>query len=157
MRYLLIDRIDYLKVNSKITAVKNITLSEDVFSEHFFGYPVFPGALLIESMAQAGTVLLEYSSDYKKKALLVMVDQTKFRSLIRPGDNLKIHTDITSLSEHSAKLEGEIKVEDSIAMNGIFTYTLHDAARFYPEKTRHLMETVYDIWLENTKIESAGS
>ena len=77
MRYLLIDRIEFLKVNDNIRAVKCITLSEDVFSDHFFGYPVFPGALLVEVIAQAGTALLEYSSDFQKKALLVMVDQTK--------------------------------------------------------------------------------
>jgi 3-hydroxyacyl-[acyl-carrier-protein] dehydratase len=157
MRYLLIDRIDYLKVNDSIRAVKCVALSEDIFSEHFFGYPVFPGALLIEAIAQAGTALLEYSNNYKKKALLVMVDQTKFRSLIRPGDQLLISAEIISAGIATAKLNGEIRLGSRMVMNGIFTFALQDAIQFYPDKTRHLMETIYDIWLENTEIVKSGS
>ena len=157
MRYLLIDRVDYLEVNRIIRAIKNVALSEDIFSEHFYGYPVYPGALLIEAIAQAGTVLLEYSHNFKKKALLVMVDQTKFRSLIRPGDQLLISAEILSAGTASAKLNGEIRIGNKIVTNGIFTFTLQDASQFYPDKTRHLMETIYDIWLEKAEIVSSGS
>jgi 3-hydroxyacyl-[acyl-carrier-protein] dehydratase len=156
MRYLLIDRIDYIKVDDHLRAVKSVALSEDVFFEHFFGNPVFPGALLIESVAQAGTALLEYSSDFKKKALLVMVDQTKFRTLVRPGDQLSIRVKILSAGEDSARLEGEIQVNKNVVMNGIFTFALQEIDKFYPEKIRYMMELVYEMWLENCEIVKPG-
>ncbi len=85
MRYLLIDRIQQVEFEKQLLAIKNVALSEDVYSEHFFGFPVMPGALLIECLAQAGTALLEISSDFKKKALLVMVEHAKFRRFVHPG------------------------------------------------------------------------
>jgi enoyl-[acyl-carrier protein] reductase III len=70
MRYLLIDRIVRLEFNQQMLAIKNVALSEDVYSEHFVGFPVMPGALLIEALAQAGTALLEVSANLKKKETL---------------------------------------------------------------------------------------
>jgi 3-hydroxyacyl-[acyl-carrier-protein] dehydratase len=67
MRYLLLDRIVRLERNKEIQAIKNVTLSEDVYTEHFFGFPVMPGALQIECLAQAGTALLEVSESYQKQ------------------------------------------------------------------------------------------
>jgi 3-hydroxyacyl-[acyl-carrier-protein] dehydratase len=152
MRYLLIDRIDHLKVNDHLRAVKNVALSEDIFFEHFFGNPVFPGALLIESVAQAGTALLEYSSDFKKKALLVMVDQTKFRSLVKPGDQLTVSVKIISAGDGSARLEGEIKNDQDVVMNGIFSFALQEIDQFYPKRIRYMMELVYEMWLDKCEI-----
>jgi 3-hydroxyacyl-[acyl-carrier-protein] dehydratase len=152
MRYLLIDRIDHLKVNDHLRAVKNVALSEDIFFEHFFGNPVFPGALLIESVAQAGTALLEYSSDFKKKALLVMVDQTKFRSLVKPGDQLTIRVQIISASDGSARLEGEITNNQNVVMNGVFSFALQEIDHFYPKRIRYMMELVYEMWLDKCEI-----
>ena len=151
MRYLLIDRIEYLEVNKFIRAVKSVALSEDVFHDHFFGYPVMPGALLIESLAQAGTALLEYSAKFKKKALLVMVDQAKFRKMVRPGDQLSVRGTIVSINQRSARMDGEIRITDNLVMNARLTFALDDADRFYPIKTRRLMETIYDVWLEDTQ------
>jgi 3-hydroxyacyl-[acyl-carrier-protein] dehydratase len=138
MRYLLIDRIDHLKVDDHLRAVKNVSL--------------FPGALLIESVAQAGTALLEYSSDFKKKALLVMVDQTKFRALVKPGDQLTITVKIISASDGSARLEGEIKNDQQVVMNGIFSFALQEIDHFYPKRIRYMMDLVYEMWLDKCEI-----
>ena len=151
MRYLLIDRIEYLEVNKSIRAIKSVALSEDVFHDHFFGYPVMPSALLIESLAQVGTALLEYSAKFKKKALLVMVDQAKFRKMVRPGDQLSVSGTIVSINQRSAQMDGEIRMTDNLLMNARLTFALDDADRFYPIKTRRLMETIYDVWLEDTE------
>ena len=58
MRYLLIDHIERLECNKEIVAIKNVALSEDVYSDHFFGAPVMPGAFLIESLAQYSALLV---------------------------------------------------------------------------------------------------
>ena len=84
MRYLLIDKIKQLELNKQITAIKNVALSEDVFTDHFIGYPVMPGALQIEAVAQAATALLEVSANFKVKAILTIVEKVKFRELVKP-------------------------------------------------------------------------
>ena len=151
MRYLLIDRIEHLEVNKYIRAIKSVALSEDVFNDHFFGYPVMPGALLIESLAQAGTALLEYSAEFKKKALLVMVDQAKFRKMVRPGDQLAVSGILVSVRQQSAQMDGEIRVSEKLVMSARLSFALYEADRFYPPKMRQFMETVYDVWLESTE------
>ena len=77
MRYLFIDKIKSIECNKSITAIKNVSLSEDVFTDHFMGYPVMPGALQIETVAQVATALLEVSSDFSFKAILSIVEKIK--------------------------------------------------------------------------------
>lgn len=152
MRYLLIDRIQRLEFNKQLLAIKNVALSEDVYSEHFVGFPVMPGALLIESLAQAGTALLEVSAKYKKKALLVIVERAKFRFLVYPGDQLSILMTMVSFDNHYAQMDGTVHVAGRLVMNARLAFALKDAQQFYPPKTRHLMETIYDIWLKDAQL-----
>ncbi len=152
MRYLFIDRILRLEANKQIIAIKNVALSDDVFLEHFVGYPVMPGALLIESLAQAGTALLEVSTNFKKKALPVMIDQAKFRALVRPGDQLKITATIVSLDQASAQMDGTIHLAERLVANAKLTFALKEADEFYPAKTRFWVEAVYDFWLKDEKL-----
>lgn len=152
MRYLLIDRILRLESNKELSAIKSVALSEDIYADHFIGSPVTPGAMLIESLAQAGTALLEYSTQFEKKALLVIVEQAKFRALVRPGDQLRIAVNITSLANDSAQMEGRIHVLDRLVMDAQLTFALKPAVEFYPPKTRHLMEAVYEVWLREAEI-----
>ena len=151
MRYLLIDKIKKIVCNEQITAIKNVALSEDVFTDHFIGYPVMPGAMLIEAAAQASTALLEVSADFKVKALLTIVDKAKFRKLVRPGDRLLINVKIISMQSDSAMLDCEIKVDDNAVMNGRLVFSLRPADEFYPPKTRAFIESVYDYWLEGAE------
>lgn len=149
MRYLLIDKIKTIECNKKISAIKNVALSEDVFFDHFAGYPVMPGALIIEAAAQAATALLEVSSDFKSKALLTIVDKVKFRRLVKPGDQLLINVNIISMQDNSALLEGVITSGGKTVMDGRFVFSLKNADVFYPLKTRAFIESVYDFWLED--------
>ncbi len=157
MRYLLIDKIKSLECNKKITAVKNVALSEDVFFDHFAGYPVMPGALQIEAIAQAATALLEVSSDFKLKAILTIVDKAKFRSIVRPGDRLLIDVNVISKQDNSAMLEGVITSDEKTVMDGRFVFNLKDADVFYPVKTRAFIESVYDFWLEDAELKGFGN
>jgi len=152
MRYFLIDRVIRLERSKRIIAVKCAALSEDVFLDHFFGAPVMPGALLLESMAQAATVLLEYSSGFKKKAIFVMVEQAKFRRIVKPGDQLEIELEILTNDATAVQLDGRIRVKEQIVCDGRLTFSLDEAERFYPKKTRHMVESLYDTWLQDTEI-----
>ncbi len=152
MRYLLIDRIERLEISRQITAIKNAALSEDIYTEHFLGFPVMPGALQIEALAQGGTALLEVSTDFKKKALLIMVDQAKFRDIVRPGDQLIITMHVVSSDADFAKLSGKIHVKDKLVMSAKLTFAMKQAETFYPRKLIHVVEAAYDVWLRDAEI-----
>jgi 3-hydroxyacyl-[acyl-carrier-protein] dehydratase len=152
MRYLLIDKIKSIEFKKRIVALKNVALSEDFFTEHFVGYPVMPGALLIESAAQAATALLEISQNFKIKALLTIVEKAKFRNLVRPGDSIVIDMKIISLDNGSALLEGSITRDDTIVMDCKMVFVLRPVDIFYPEKTRPLIEATYNYWLEGAEL-----
>jgi 3-hydroxyacyl-[acyl-carrier-protein] dehydratase len=152
MSYLFIDRILKLEKNKSIEAVKALALSEDYFKDHFAGYPVFPGALMIETLAQAGTALLEYSGGFKNKAILVMVHEAKFRARVRPGTLLKITGEITSMNEHSAQMDGNIFDNEKLVANALLTFSLVSVNTFYPEQLRFVISSLYDTWLEGAEL-----
>lgn len=152
MRYLLIDRIHRLECNNLILAIKNVALSEDIYTEHFVGFPVMPGALLIECLAQAGTALLEVSAELKKKALLAIVDKAKFRLQVRPGDQLTISARVISMDQISAQVEGTVNVGDRLAVSAKLTFVLENSEKYYPPKVRHLVEAMYQVWLKDAEL-----
>jgi len=105
VRYFLVDRIDELKRFNYALGTKCISLSEECFDEHFPGQPVYPGSLLIETMAQLGGALLELSLrdvlDYCPRCVLSSV-KAKFRDFVRPGDTLALRAEVVSRHEESA-------------------------------------------------------
>lgn len=94
--FLLVDRVVELEKGRYIRAYKNITISEEVFQGHFPGFPIYPGVLVIEGLAQAGAIMAflsmeEYSIEKAKKSIVYFmgIDKAKFRSPVRPGDRLE--------------------------------------------------------------------
>src|SRR6266581_4623141 len=88
---LLVDRILELEAD-RIVGIKNVTANEPFFSGHFPDYPVMPGVMIVEAMAQvAGVLVLKHIEDRKTKlVLLTGVDAAKFRKPVRPGDQLRM-------------------------------------------------------------------
>ena len=152
MRYFLIDRVNKIEIGRRIKAIKNVSLSEDIFADHFIGSPVMPGALLIESLAQAGTVLLEYPHGLRKKAILAMVERAKFRSVVRPGDQLRIEVTLDRDEGEIVRTKGTIEGENGLVVDAALVFHLADAEEFYPPKTRHIVEIAYDSLLAGTEI-----
>jgi len=111
MRFFLIDRIDKWQVGVAAEAVKNVTLSEDFFDDHFPRHPIMPGVLIIEGMAQLSGLLLEatLASKYGQdaKAILTLLERTKFREPVRPGDTLRYRTEIISVNTNGGKVSAE--------------------------------------------------
>jgi len=108
MRFFMIDKIITWDVGRCAEAVKNIALSEDFFDDHFPRRPVMPGVLMIEGMAQVSGLLLEASlaSRYGKsaKAVLTLLERTKFRDIVRPGDTLVYRTEVVAVNENGGKV-----------------------------------------------------
>lgn len=102
MRFLLVDRILELEPLKRIVAVKEIAPDEDYFQDHFPGYPVVPGVLQVESMAQAAGKCLMAGMDASLWPVLLQVKQANFRKSVLPGSSLRIEAEITSCNKTAA-------------------------------------------------------
>jgi len=110
--FLLVDRIIELEAE-RIVGIKNVTINEPFFLGHFPDFPVMPGVLIVEAMAQvAGVLVLSQIPDRKNKlVLLASVEQAKFRRPVRPGDQLRIEMQLTRRKASVAKMHGKVTVD----------------------------------------------
>jgi len=109
---LLVDAILELE-QERIVGVKNVTVNEPFMQGHFPDYPVMPGVLIVEAMAQvAGVLVLSQIPDrHNKLVLLASVEEAKFRRQVRPGDTLRIEMKVTKKKATVAKMYGTATVE----------------------------------------------
>lgn len=124
MRFFLIDRITQWEVGICASATKNVALSEDFFEDHFPRRPVMPGVLILEGMAQLSGLLLEVSlkARFNKsaKAVLTVLERSKFRQMVRPGEVLTYRARITNLNELGGKVAVEAhRDEQLVASSGM--------------------------------------
>jgi len=153
MRYLMVDRVIQVRAGKSITAVKCATVSEDIYADHFYGNPVMPGALQIESLAQAGTILLELSSGLTRKAVLVLVNNVKFRELVRPGDQMEIEMTQNSSDGSVVQLDGTIRVSGKVVTVGRLTFSLQPIDDFYPPSMKVFTKIMYENFLRGATLE----
>jgi 3-hydroxyacyl-[acyl-carrier-protein] dehydratase len=124
---LLVDRIEELEAD-RIVGIKNVTVNEPFFEGHFPDYPVMPGVLIVEAMAQvAGVLVLSQIPDRKHKlVLLAGVDGAKFRKPVRPGDQLRIEMKLSKRKTTMAKMSGTASVDGVIVAEAEMLCVLAD-------------------------------
>ena len=117
--FLLIDRVVELKEGESIVAYKNITINESVFEGHFPNYPVFPGVMILEAMAQACGVLgfktMNKTPEDGSIYLYAGIDNVRFKRQVVPGDKLVIEAKKLSDKRGIWKFECVAKVDDQLA------------------------------------------
>jgi len=125
--FLLVDRIDELEVD-RIVGIKNVTANEPFFSGHFPDYPVMPGVMIVEAMAQvAGVLVLKQIADRKKKlVLLAGVDAAKFRKPVRPGDQLRMEMKVLRHRATMVKVSGTATVDGAVVAEAEILCVLAD-------------------------------
>jgi 3-hydroxyacyl-[acyl-carrier-protein] dehydratase len=124
---LMIDRI--LEINeSSIVGLKNITVNEPHFIGHFPGYPVMPGVMIIESMAQVGGILVATVAPHTRGRIMFLasVEEAKFRRPVVPGDQLRIKMELIRLKHTVAKMKGEATVDGQVAAEATLMCKLTD-------------------------------
>ncbi len=116
---LLVDRVLYCKPGKNLRAIKNVTFNEPFFSGHFPGFPVMPGVLVIEAMAQAAAILAYRTagepSDSKSLFLFAGIDNARFRRQVIPGDQLTLEIEVLRMVRGIGKFSAVAKVGDEIA------------------------------------------
>ena len=112
--FLLLDGILQVKPGETITAVKNVSFNEPWILGHFPGHPVMPGVLIVETMAQAGGVLIWESVPPQERNFtlyLAGVEKTRFRQPVRPGDRLVVTATLTSRRRNFWRFDAVAEVE----------------------------------------------
>ncbi len=125
--FLLVDRIEELETE-RVVGIKNVTVNEPFFAGHFPDYPVMPGVLIIEAMAQvAGVLVLSGIPDRKNKlVLLAGVDGAKFRKPVRPGDQLRMEMKMLRSRASMAKVSGTATVDGTVVAEAEMLCVLAD-------------------------------
>lgn len=119
--FLLVDRILEIEEGKRAVGLKNVSINEDFFNGHFPGYPIMPGVLIIEALAQVGGVALLKSEQFQGRlAFLTGIDNARFKRQVVPGDQLRLEVEFVKLRGAMGKghavatVDGELVCEADI-------------------------------------------
>ncbi|WP_448211085.1 3-hydroxyacyl-ACP dehydratase FabZ [Colwellia sp. MEBiC06753] len=114
---LLIDRVEDYEPNQWLHGIKNVTFNEPVFTGHFPDYSIFPGVMILESLAQATGVLGFKSAGGRKDGemfLFASIDNARFKQPVVPGDTMHLHVEFLKARRGMWKYYGEVKVDGKV-------------------------------------------
>lgn len=125
--FLLVDKVLEIDLEKgSITAQKCVTINEAFFQGHFPDAPIMPGVLILEALAQAGGVLVHLKGQIDKIAVLLNVNNAKFRHPVRPGDVLTLHCQGILFTSKGGKVKAEARVQDKTAVEAEIGFALID-------------------------------
>lgn len=128
---LLVDRIIELTPGESATSLKNVTMNEPQFMGHFPGYPVMPGVLIIESMAQtAALVVVDFLGDEAmgKVVYFMTIDNARFRKPVTPGDTMHVRVEKIQSRGPVWKFKGTATVDGKVCAEAVFSAMITDKA-----------------------------
>lgn len=153
MRFYLIDKVTELISGETARAIKNISLADDCFNEHFDGYPIYPGTLIVEGVAQLAGLLLEYTTNSEntqpRRAVLVQIEKAKFHRPAVPGDQLDIRCKILSMLDGAGQAEGDVFVQGEKISSVVLTFVLKhiDLPQIHTQRLE-----LYRIWTKGLNL-----
>src|SRR4051812_21394449 len=124
--FLLIDRVIEVERRKRIVALKNVTINEPFFQGHFPGFPIMPGVLMVEAMAQAGGALLLTEVPDRDSKLMVFtgIERARFRRPVTPGDQVKLVVEVLAWRSTAVRMEGKAYVGEKVAAEAVITCRL---------------------------------
>jgi len=130
--FLLVDRCEEYKPSESIVGIKCVSMNEPFFVGHFPEYPVMPGVLIIEAIAQSGAVLMSKSLNVNvegKTILFMSLDNARFRAPVRPGDELRMNVEVLRARRDIYKFKGKATVRGKVAAEVEFAAMVVETAR----------------------------
>jgi len=125
--FLLVDKIIYLNLEENvIIGQKNVTSNEHFFQGHFPGVPIMPGVLILEALAQTGGILVHQKGYGEKIAVLLNINNAKFRKPVVPGDVLTLHATGLHFSHKGGRILAKAMVNDQLAVEAEVGFALID-------------------------------
>ena len=156
MRFILIDRIDRLVPGQRAEGYKLISPDEDYFRDHFPGYPLVPGVLVLESLAQLGGRLVEASvresSGRRVLPMLAKFEHAKLMRQVLPGDRLDLSVEIVAIGDDAARATGTARVGGKRAATAEIMYAMLDLSNAAGQLDETQTKALYDwsdrVWRE---------
>lgn len=124
MRFVLIDRIQEIVPGQSLVAVKNLSLAEEYLADHFPGFPVMPGVLMLEAMTQSAAWLVRATEDFKHSTILLKsVKMIKYGSFVEPGRQLQIHVELAGpiTDPLNIPIKGKGVIDGQVMVQGKFS------------------------------------
>jgi 3-hydroxyacyl-[acyl-carrier-protein] dehydratase len=129
MRWIWIDKFLAFESGKSARAVKNLSLAEDHFADHFPGYPVMPAALILEGLAQTGGILVGEATGYKEKVVLAKVPRAAFHREMLAGETLVYEAEVLHLRPEGAAVKGRVLVEGELTAEVEIFFAFLDQSR----------------------------
>ncbi len=129
MRWIWIDRFLEFEKGKSARAVKYLTLAEDIFAQHFPGYPVFPAPLMLEGMAQTGGILVGDANDFREKVVLAKINRAVFHTEALAGQELIYDVTLVSLRSEGAVVQASATVDGQPLADAEIQFAHLDSAR----------------------------
>jgi 3-hydroxyacyl-[acyl-carrier-protein] dehydratase len=128
--FLLVDKVLEVEAGKSITAIKNVTANEPFFQGHFPGYPVMPGVLIVEALAQAAGIAVAMQDENKDKlGLFASIDEMKIKKQVVPGDTLKLEAEILSSRMGIVKAKVTASIDGKVAAEGQIKFAMVDVKK----------------------------
>jgi len=126
--FLLVDKVIDIEEGKRVVGIKNVTVNEPFFQGHFPDYPVMPGVLIIEALAQVGAIAVLGKEQNKGKiGFLAGVDKCRFKKQVTPGDQLQLEVEILREKGPIGKGKGVATVDGKVACEAEITFAIQDA------------------------------
>src|SRR5690625_3340719 len=123
--FLLVDKVTEIEADKRVVGLKNVSANEPFFSGHFPDYPVMPGVLILEALAQVGAVaVLNMEQNKGKIGFLAGVDKCRFKRQVTPGDQLRLEVEIVRMKGPIGKGKGIATVDGEIACEAEITFAI---------------------------------
>ena len=123
--FLLVDKVVELEEGKRAVGIKNVSVNEPFFQGHFPEYPIMPGVLIIEAMAQVGAVAMMSIDENKGKlGVFAGIDKVRFKKEVRPGDTLRMEVEMTSLRRNIGKANASAYGDGELDCSGELMFAL---------------------------------
>lgn len=135
MRFALVDRIIELEPGARISAVKNLSLAEEYLADHFPGFPVMPGVLMLEAMTQASAWLIRAGEDFAHSVVtLKEARNVKYGNFVEPGQTLVVTAEIIGQDERETRLKAQGTVDGQPTVSARLTLERYNLEQEHPAR-----------------------